>query len=979
MKRKIRSMLSTALIVSMLGTMFSGTAFAAGIKKAEGLFKDNDVPYVFYTENRLGSDYFQRVEYERGKAMLASPANAVMASDSEALAASPSELLKLSYNKFDSSLSFRLADDQDAFWPALDDAYTEQGGFPLTVGLCAGEEDRQFQGKIEIRSNWFMYVESANYSSPNYDRVNQKYLLPVSRFASPSEAGKVDLNNGYTLKIRQDGNLGTDVAKDFAPSVKSGTGGNGGIELTVPERLKAESGRNVDKTFNVELRKGSELIGYTWFDLPMYSGIDDGNGGGEKTYFSVSEYLSGLSGEEKAGITELKINKGDITSDEWRQLMELPNLKKLYLSKDLSRVNIGGTGGNQALEELYINYDGTAAKSSPTRSMQGTIWEIPTGAFADFTKLKKVSMPGVTKVREKAFKGAVSLDGLTAPDVQDIEDSAFSGCGALTSADLPSLYNMGNNVFKDCAALNALNLPKLYNAGESVFVNCRALTSIDLPSLYSISHNAFKDCAALSAVNLPKLYSTGDSAFANCASLTSVALPQLEYTGERLFENCAELTVADLPSLDYLRGFTFAGCTALSEVKIRGVYQLSPSAFQGLNNIALELPSYNSPTLLGDFEAEQRFTASFIDRRGNEVSGDALLAAKRLYAWDAEWRRVLGLTPDGEETGELKIGYGILGQRPGTLTGKTMDEIIDRIGRLGALSDVIRIELNDSKLTKADWDAMQRLTGLQELEMGTPDWIETSAYKRTIPEGATVPKSLRIARLYTAVNIPAGMFKDCTQLNWVSIGIANHIGDEAFAGCTSLNRLIIYLHNGGTPPVLGRDVFKGCTSSKKTIDFSPTGNEAALAERYKAADPQWAVWFEGGTPPPSGSASSGSNDRGSKYGSWVQDAGGWMYIFNDFRPVFQWGYLPYGGKFAWYYFDQNGYMMTGWYTDASGRTYYLNPVSDGTRGRMMTGWNQIDGKWYYFSMEEGSENGMLLKNTTTPDGYKVDADGVWIQ
>ena len=601
MKRKIRSMLSTALIVSMLGTMFSGTAFAAGIKKAEGLFKDNNVPYVFYTENRLGSDYFlQRVEYERGKAMLASPANAVMASDSEALAASPSELLKLSYNKFDSSLSFRLADDQDAFWPALDDAYTEQGGFPLTVGLCAGEEDRQFQGKIEIRSNWFMYVESANYSSPNYDRVNQKYLLPVSRFASPSEAGKVDLNNGYTLKIRQDGNLGTDVAKDFAPSVKSGTGGNGGIELTVPERLKAESGRNVDKTFNVELRKGSELIGYTWFDLPMYSGIDDGKGGGEKTYFSVSEYLSGLSGEEKAGITELKINKGDITSDEWRQLMELPNLKKLYLSKDLSRVNIGGTGGNQALEELYINYDGTAAKSSPTRSMQGTIWEIPTGAFADFTK-----------VREKAFKGAVSLDGLTAPDVQDIEDSAFSGCGALTSADLPSLYNMGNNVFKDCAAL--------------------------------------------SAVNLPKLYSTGDSAFANCASLTSVALPQLEYTGERLFENCIELTVADLPSLDYLRGFTFAGCTALSEVKIPGVYQLSPSAFQGLNNIALELPSYNSPTLLGDFEAEQRFTASFIDRRGNEVSGDALLAAKRLYAWDAEWRRVLGLTPDGEETGELKM------------------------------------------------------------------------------------------------------------------------------------------------------------------------------------------------------------------------------------------------------------------------------------------------------------------------------------
>ena len=53
-----------------------------------------------------------------------------------------------------------------------------------------------------------------------------------------------------------------------------------------------------------------------------------------------------------------------------------------------------------------------------------------------------------------------------------------------------------------------------------------------------------------------------------------------------------------------------------------------------------------------------------------------------------------------------------------------------------------------------------------------------------------------------------------------------------------------------------------------------------------------------------------------------------------------------------------------------------DPIVSGT---MAVGWRQIDGKWYYFSMEEGSENGMLLKNTTTPDGYKVDADGVWIQ
>ena len=37
------------------------------------------------------------------------------------------------------------------------------------------------------------------------------------------------------------------------------------------------------------------------------------------------------------------------------------------------------------------------------------------------------------------------------------------------------------------------------------------------------------------------------------------------------------------------------------------------------------------------------------------------------------------------------------------------------------------------------------------------------------------------------------------------------------------------------------------------------------------------------------------------------------------------------------------------------------------------------GKWYYFSTEAGSANGMLLKSTRTPDGYWVDENGVWIQ
>ena len=68
----------------------------------------------------------------------------------------------------------------------------------------------------------------------------------------------------------------------------------------------------------------------------------------------------------------------------------------------------------------------------------------------------------------------------------------------------------------------------------------------------------------------------------------------------------------------------------------------------------------------------------------------------------------------------------------------------------------------------------------------------------------------------------------------------------------------------------------------------------------------------------------------------------------------------------------------GWREDG-GYTYYLNPVSDGTRGQMLTGWHQIDSIWYYFNKLTGGPQGSLVKNATTPDGYKVGADGAWLQ
>ena len=111
---------------------------------------------------------------------------------------------------------------------------------------------------------------------------------------------------------------------------------------------------------------------------------------------------------------------------------------------------------------------------------------------------------------------------------------------------------------------------------------------------------------------------------------------------------------------------------------------------------------------------------------------------------------------------------------------------------------------------------------------------------------------------------------------------------------------------------------------------------------------------------------------------WSSDGDKWTFSYGNSYSS-QWGYLYYNGSYNWYYFDQDGYMVTGWFTAPDGKRFYLNPVSDGRQGAMCTGWNQIDGKWYYFSQEQGSGYGQLLTGTTTPDGYTVNENGEWVQ
>jgi len=150
---------------------------------------------------------------------------------------------------------------------------------------------------------------------------------------------------------------------------------------------------------------------------------------------------------------------------------------------------------------------------------------------------------------------------------------------------------------------------------------------------------------------------------------------------------------------------------------------------------------------------------------------------------------------------------------------------------------------------------------------------------------------------------------------------------------------------------------------------------------------QFAMTFTN-TLPSSGGSGGGGGSTTKKVekkvaNEWVQDAKGWWYRYEDGTwPANQWLEIEWNGKKDWYFFNEEGYMITGWFKDGN-TWYYLHPTADGTQGHMYTGWHQLEwnGKlnWYYFNPVSDGTKGSMLANTTTPDGYKVDASGAWIQ
>ena len=143
------------------------------------------------------------------------------------------------------------------------------------------------------------------------------------------------------------------------------------------------------------------------------------------------------------------------------------------------------------------------------------------------------------------------------------------------------------------------------------------------------------------------------------------------------------------------------------------------------------------------------------------------------------------------------------------------------------------------------------------------------------------------------------------------------------------------------------------------------------------------------------------NEYGQMETGWLPSNGAWYYLSKDGDMLSGWKWIDK----AWYYLAESGEMNTGWVKD-SDKWYYLD--NDGNMktgelkldkneyllandGHLLTGWQEnyyykesgekanngwqkVDQNWYFFK-----EDGQFIANGKTPDGYTMDANGIWLK
>lgn len=481
-------------------------------------------------------------------------------------------------------------------------------------------------------------------------------------------------------------------------------------------------------------------------------------------------------------------------------------------------------------------------------SIPESVTAIEQSAFASCTGLTKIVIPNsVTMIDQGAFYNCSSLQSATlSKSMTRIDHSLFSGCSSLKSFVIPNtIKEIGFEVFEGCTSLQSMTIPaSVTNIDYGLFYGCTSLTSITVEegntvfdsrngcngiietkknelivgckfttipsSVTSIGTHAFFGCKNLTSYQVPSSVTNIEyNAFRNCENLSSIYISRSVVSiGEKVFENCSSLSsiIVDRDNkkydsrencnaiIDTQKNELVAGCK--STIIPPSVTIIGGWAFAGSGITTITIPNTVKSIGKEAFVDCQSLKTITIPNSIDKIEDHTFAYCQQLYSL---------VIPNSVQS--LGVGFIYSCDNLNIQSYMINPPAFNPGGGIKKKKVFVPYGTKNRYESTPGWNLLKIIEAIEDNGICYSLTGENTAAVcgEIIPQNETeIPESMTIDGKNLAVaSIAEEGFKGNTDLTLICIPASiEQIGENAFAGCSSLKAIYSYNEN---PIALGSD------------------------------------------------------------------------------------------------------------------------------------------------------------------------------